>query len=239
MKTKPLYFDDAYLRRVKAKVLKVVERGFIPDQTIFFGKSCGVKPDTGWVRFGSTEHKVNGTRNEDGAIVHLLDSGCDMNVGDGVELILDWEPRYRMMRLHTTLHIISALIWQEYGALVTGSDITPAKAKIDFDFDRSLTEEELEVLRSNVQDIIDKDVSTSTETMSLDEAVSTPGIIRTKRNVLPKGLKTVRIVKIGDIDRQADGGLHVRSTKELGTFRILKHKNKGRGIRRIEVDLVP
>ncbi len=235
MTTRNLFYEDPYLKEASAKIIEISDQGILLDQTIFFGKSCGVKPDTGTISNEKGIANVVNVLRSDKGNIHVIDENPGFGVGDEVNLKIDWDRRYAMMKHHTTLHLISAIVWNKHGVLVTGSDITPEKAKIDFDMSRNFTKEELKEIEDQMRKIIEEDHPTSAEVLSIDEVVSTPGLIRTKNNILPKGLKEVRVVSIGSVDRQADGGIHVKSTKELGSFKILKHKNKGRGIRRLEV----
>ena len=232
--TEKIYFQDAYLKEETARVLAVIEEGIILDRTLFFGKACGVKTDTGYIFFGLNKSKVLSQKTIKNNVVHIIE-GEIPEINAQVKMVLDWGRRYMMMKYHTSLHIISSIIWKRFGVLATGSDITPDKAKIDFDFERNLTKDELKEVEDSINLVIEEDHKTSSFTMPLDKALQTDGIIRTKSNILPKGLQEIRIVKIGTVDQQADGGIHVKSTSEIGEVKIIKHKNKGKGRRRIEI----
>lgn len=235
MKTELLYFSNPYLREIQAKIINIKDESLVLDKTIFFGKSCGVKPDTGIICFGTQSIEVIDVQRKGDQVVHVLKNNPGLEVGQVVNLRIDWERRYSMMKLHTTLHILSALIWKKFNALVTGSDITPEKAKIDFDMSRNFTSEELKWIEQEMNKLIKEGHETSSEFLPIAVLKDHPELIRTKSNILPEGLETIRVVTIGTVDRQADGGLHVKTTNEIGKFKIIKHKNKGRGIRRLEV----
>ncbi|RMG33765.1 MAG: alanyl-tRNA editing protein [Methanobacteriota archaeon] len=235
METELLYYSDAYLKETTATVTEILDEGIILDRTIFFGRSCGVKPDYGTISSKSGVANVVDVRKFDERILHVFDQNPGFKLNEKVTLKIDWKRRYSMMKLHTALHILSSLIWKKFDALVTGSDITPQKAKIDFDLSRNFTKEELQWIEKEMNTIINENHQTSAEILPIEALETHPELIRTKSNILPKGLKTIRVVSIGNVDRQADGGLHVKSTREIESFKILKHKNKGRGIRRLEV----
>ncbi len=237
--TELVYYENQYLKKLNATITQVKGNEIVLDKTIFFGRSCGVKPDRGVIIAGNQKYNIVDIKKEGDSIFHVTDNPIDIGlVGKEAELQIEWPRRYAMMKLHTTLHIVSGLIWQKYHVLVTGSDITPEKASIYFDFDRNLSKEELEELTTEVNRVIMEDHNTYSEEMDIEEAENTPGIIRSKTNILPDGLKVVRIMNIGTVDRQADGGIHVKSTKELGKFKITKQKNKGKGNRKLEVRLL-
>ena len=232
--TELLFFKDPYLKETKAKVIEKLEEGVVFDKTIFFGKSCGVKPDKGKLYFNGHEAEVLSIKKSNGKFIHIIKGDCP-EIFTEVNMKINWNRRYAMMKYHTALHIISTIIWKKYTVLVTGSDINVHKSTIDFEFNRNLNKEELEILENEINSVISKNHKISSEYMSIELALNTPGIIRTKSNLLPKGIKEVRLVKIGNVDLQADGGLHVQSTNEIGRIKIVKHKNKGKGRRRIEI----
>lgn len=235
--TELVYYADAYLDTLTTTVTKVYEEGVVFAATIFFGRSCGVKPDQGRILVNDQVLPCLGVKRSHGDLVHIVDAPSSdfPEVGETVILEIDWQRRFAQMKMHTVLHILSAIVWQDFNTFVTGSDITPTKGKLDFDFDRNLTPEELKAIEERANSIIKEGHETSATTISLEEAVNTPGLIRTKDNILPKGLQEVRIVNIGSVDVQTDGGIHVQRTDEIEPITITKHRNKGKGRRRIEV----
>jgi len=230
------YYDDPYLKELQCTVTEVYQDGFCLDQTIVFGRSCGVKPDTGEFKALDVIYNIIGRREEGNKIIHLVE-GDVPEIGIHGTLTINWEKRLSMMQLHTTLHILSSIIWKEYDVLVTGSDITPEKAKIDFDMERNFTKEELQSLEDRTNKIIVEGHSITSGVISPEEAKKVHGFIRSKTNIIPKGITELRYTKIEDVDMQADGGIHVRSTSEVGGIKITKQKNKGKGRRRLEVIL--
>ncbi len=234
--TELIYYDDPYIREMETRVMEVLDDGIVLDSTIVFGRSCGVKPDEATFTTKSGTYTITDRREESGQIIHILEEGRP-RVGEKGILRIDWARRFSMMKLHTTLHILSSVVLEKFNVLVTGSDITPEKAKIDFDMDRNFTKEELQLIEDEINRIIKEDHRTTSGVISPEEAEKIPGFIRSKSGKLPQGLKELRYTKIEDVDMQADGGIHVRSTSEIGGVKIVKQKNKGRGRRRLEIVL--
>ena len=235
-----LYYKDAYLKELDTKVVSSNEDGVILEQTIFYPGGGGQKPDTGyitWSKNGNTlQATISNTKKVGNEILHVLNEGSPHpEPGTETHLVLDWERRYLMMRVHTSLHLLSAVIWQEYGVQVTGGDIKPGTGKLDFDFEHRLDPETKMHIESKVQELIDADLPVSARVLPREEAFQIPDLIRTKINLLPESLKEIRVVEIEGADLQADGGLHVKHTKEIGTFKIVKSKNKGKGRKRLEI----
>jgi misacylated tRNA(Ala) deacylase len=165
-------------------------------------------------------------------VLHQIDG--EIQVGDDVQCEVDWDYRYKLMKHHTALHILSAVVWDETQAKVTGGTIYENKARLDFD----LIEFNKEMAAGFVEktnQLIDEDHKVSIDFLSREEADKDPDLIRTKVNLLPKSITEIRTVKIGDVDLQADGGLHVKSTKEIGSVSLVKVENKGKGRKRISI----
>ena len=141
------------------------------------------------------------------------------------------------MKHHTTLHVLSAVVFRNYEAKVTGGTIYEDKARLDFDL-QEFNKDLAESLVQETNEELKKDHQVSVEFISREEANKRPELIRTKVNLLPDSIKTLRLVKIGDVDIQADGGLHVKSTKEIGDIQLVKVENKGKGRKRITVGVV-
>lgn len=237
--TRTLYYEDAYLKEVRAKVIEIIDGSLVLDQTIFYPEGGGQKDDFGTIEWDAHKIEIKKLGKSHGKLLHIpVEENLTLpQVGKTVKLKIDWNRRFAMTKIHTALHLLSAMIFEEYGVLVTGGDITPEKGKLDFDFDKNLSLEEREKIQNMVQKAIEDDLQVTSEFISREKAETIPDLIRTKVNLLPKGLIEIRTVKIGEIDYQADGGLHVKSTKELGTFKITKAKNKGKGRRRLEISL--
>jgi Ser-tRNA(Ala) deacylase AlaX len=152
-------------------------------------------------------------------------------VGNSVHGIIDWDRRHRIMRMHTSAHLLSAIFNKETGALITGNQIEPDKSRIDFsldDFDR----EKMLVYCSQANEAIAKNPPVKTYFMKREEALKIPGITKLA-SVMPPDVKDLRIVEIEGYDLQADGGVHVKNLGEVGKIEPLKFENKGKSNRRL------
>ena len=140
------------------------------------------------------------------------------------------------MRTHTALHILCGVVWRDYGAHVTGSDIKPLSARMDFELEQMSADFAAEVeARANREVQAERPVET--ETLSREEAFKIPDLIRTKINLLPESIKEVRTVDIVGLDLQADGGIHVDNTREVGRIKVVGHESKGRINKRLRIEV--
>ena len=233
--TELLYHADSYLKEFLATVTAVTESGVTLDQTAFYPGGGGQPNDVGVIRVGDVEYSVPKVSLVDGAIVHELEGGLP-SVGDTVTGVLDWDRRHKLMRTHTSLHILCGVIWRDYGAQVTGGNMEPLAARMDFEFE-NLTAEFAEEVEAAVNREIDADYPISARILPRDEAMAIPDLIRTKINLLPEGISEVRVLEIHGLDLQADGGTHVASTKEVGRIRIVGHESKGRINKRLRIQI--
>ncbi len=161
----------------------------------------------------------------------MLDSYEGLSPGIEVLGIIDWDRRYRLMRLHTAAHIISAIMYRDYGALITGGQVEPEYARDDFSierFDRQIFEDAIRKANEVVKSGIDLKIYY----MPRDEALKIPGITKLAKK-MPPSYRVLRIVEIPGIDIQADGGPHVRNTREVGEIKLLKVENRGKNKKRI------
>ncbi len=237
--TELLYQKDSYLREMDAHVIKVVEGGVVLDRTVFHPRSGGVAHDTGVLEYCERTYRVVkvGRDRETGEVVHYLDTTDGLKEGAEVHGVIDWDRRYRLMRLHTAAHIISAVMFRDYGALITGGDIQPEKAKDDFSIesmDKSIFEDA--VRKAN--EVVEQGIELKIYWVSREEAFKIPGIVKLA-NRMPPDIKELRIVEIPGIDIQADGGPHVRNTKEIGKIVLLKVENKGKKRKRMYYTVEP
>ena len=235
MATEWLFRDDAYLREASARVVAVHERGIELDRTIFYPQGGGQVGDTGVI---TREHGepigVVDTRKGDAAdaILHLLAPGVpNPEVGETLALAIDWERRYRLMRLHTALHVLSCIVV----APVTGGNIAPDKARLDFDIDMSLLDAGRIERETNA--LIARGTPTETVWITDDELDARPELVKTMSVQPPRGSGRVRLLRIPGIDLQPCGGTHVANIGEIGAIRVLKIKSEGRRNRRVEIAL--
>jgi misacylated tRNA(Ala) deacylase len=153
-----------------------------------------------------------------------------------VNCAVDWDRRHELMRTHTAMHILCGVIWNEYGTAVTGGNMEPLKGRMDFEFD-PLPEGFAERVTELVNEEIAADRRIEISVLPRNSALEDEGLIRTKVNLIPEFVKDIRVVDIVGLDKQADGGTHVRSTGEVGTFAITKTESKGKGNKRIRIQL--
>ena len=236
--TSLLYLHDAYLREFTATVVDVrPDEGsgaaVALDQTAFYATGGGQPHDTGTV--GGA--RVVNVRKEGPLVWHTLD-GDDAVPGAGatVEGVLDWDRRHQLMRTHTALHILCGVIWNEWGVSVTGGNMEPLKARMDFEFD-PLPEGFADRITELVNAEIDADRPIEVSFLPRAEALADDDLIRTKVNLIPEFVTEIRVIDIVGLDKQADGGTHVASTKEVGTFAVTKTESKGKGNKRVRIQL--
>ena len=234
MQEKLLYYEDPYLKEAEAVIRKIVNEGIYLDQTIFYPRGGGQPSDKGVIIVNDKEIPIKNVRKTEQGILHEIDETQYLEEGQKIKLKINWEHRYALMKLHTSLHVLSAIVYNKFGKLVTGGDIAPKKARLDFDLEK-ITPEIKQELEEKLNKELQKGHEVSWEFISRKEAEKIPALIRTKINLLPKEIDPIRIVKIGDIDLQADGGLHVKNTKEIGKIIIKKIENKGKGRKRVVI----
>ena len=166
-------------------------------------------------------HKVVGEAPAEGTIVR----------GD-----VDWDRRHKLMRTHTAMHILCGVIWNEWQVPVTGGNMEPLSARMDFEFD-PLPEGFASRVEKLVNEAIERDYPIEVSFLPRADAVLDADLIRTKVSLIPETVKEIRVVDIVGLDKQADGGTHVRSTREVGTFRVVKTESKGKGNKRLRVEI--
>ncbi|RSN66981.1 alanyl-tRNA editing protein [Candidatus Korarchaeum cryptofilum] len=225
-----IYQADCYVTDFEARVTRVEGNKLFLDRTAFHPTSGGVANDTGFIESSSGRWNVIDVI-EEGDVVHLLDSKPDLSVGDIVRGHIDWDRRYRLMRLHTADHILTAILYKEKGALVTGGHIDPEYAKSDFSLERGEREVFEEAIKK-VNEIASSGIEVKIYFLPREEAMKIPGIVKLAAK-MPPTLEKLRIVEIPGIDIQADGGPHVRNTREIGEVKLLKVENKGKGKKRV------
>jgi misacylated tRNA(Ala) deacylase len=237
MATKPLYLYDSYLKEFEAKILQKTGNQIILDQTAFHPLTGGVAYDIGYLTRGDLKCKVVKVEinKETKEIIHTIEEEVDLNQGDLVKGILDWERRHRLMRLHTAAHLIAAIMYTDYNALITGGQVDSEHAKLDFNLprtDREIFEAAVEKATKEAS----KGVQLRIYFLARDEALKMPGVVKLAEKMPPQE-KELRIVEIPGADLQADGGPHVKNTDEIGEIHLLKIENKGKNQRRVYFDV--
>jgi misacylated tRNA(Ala) deacylase len=235
MPTELLFRDDAYLRTATARVVAVSERGIELDRTLFYPLGGGQAGDSGTLRRASGEHvAVTDTRKGDAAdrVLHVpAPASPAPEPGEEVTLELDWPRRYRLMRLHTALHLLSCVIT----APVTGGNITPDKARLDFDIELQLLQAERIERETNA--LIAAGAVTETAWITEAELDAQPELVKTMSVQPPRGAGRVRLLRIPGIDLQPCGGTHVADIGEIGAIRVLRIRSEGRHNKRVEIAL--
>ncbi|MEM1895855.1 MAG: alanyl-tRNA editing protein AlaXM [Nanopusillaceae archaeon] len=230
--TKLLYWYDSYLKEFNARVIEIVENKIVLDQTIFHPRSGGVVNDIGKIIYKGEEYNVIDVYKENNKIYHVLDKLPSFNIGDIIYGIIDWDRRYRLMRLHTAAHIISAILYRDYNAFVTGGEITPDYGRDDYSISSENWKNAFEDAIRKANDIIKMGIPVKIYFLKREEAMKIPGIIKLLERA-PPDMEEWRIVEIENIDIQADGGPHVSNTKEIGEIKIMKLENRGKNKKRL------
>lgn len=228
--TQALFTDDAYLQRCDAVIEQVVDHGVVLNQTVFYPLGGGQPGDRGYLQTadGRQLRVVDTRKGEAGAIVHYVADGHGLQVGDTVSVQLDWDRRYRHMRMHTALHLLGAVI--PFG--VTGGNISEQKSRLDFDMADTVDKESV---TQQVNTLINADHPVSTRWITDEELDAQPELVRTMSVQPPRGVGRVRLLAIGDVDLQPCGGTHVKHTGEIGPIKISKVEKKGKHNRRINL----
>jgi misacylated tRNA(Ala) deacylase len=233
--TQELSATDAYATSCDATVEQVTQRGIVLDRTVFYARSGGQPGDTGALRWDGGETVVVDTVKEGGTLLHLAE-GDPPPVGAVVTAEIDWDRRHTLMRTHTALHALSAVVFRDYDVKVTGGNMEPGVARMDFELDTINAEFGREVEEKlNAELAADRPVRVSF--VPRTEALADPDLIRTKVNLIPDSVDPIRVIEIEGLDKQADGGTHVRSTAEVGHVRVAKTENKGKAFKRMRIEL--
>ncbi len=229
--TRALYMDDSYLKTWNAKVTGVKDEKFIIlDNTAFYPKGGGQQWDEGIIIKNGEEFKVVYVGKFSGEISHEVNEP-GLKEGDDVTCEIDWERRYTFMRYHTASHLLSNLLYKRANAKITGNQIEMDKTRMDFSM-QDYSPEKLHAFADEANKIIEQNLPITVEYMSKNEVLGKPELARLAVG-LPKNIKEFRIVKIGEVDIQVDGGTHVKNLQEIGKIEITKTVNKGKNNRRI------
>ncbi len=205
------------------------ENGVVLDRTAFYPRGGGLPSDVGVIVYGGKEFSVNFVYSEGDVVVHEVQG--DIPVGATVTGKIDWERRYRIMKLHTAAHVIVGVAYSNFGVLITGGDITLEKGHLDFSFER-MDRELFKQIVAEADKLAKEGHNVKIYYMKREGVLKTPGLVKLAEKLPPK-IDVLRIVEIEGIDVQADGGPHVANTKEIGTIKFLKAKNVGKGRKRI------
>jgi misacylated tRNA(Ala) deacylase len=227
--TESLYLRDAYLVSFTGTVVGVDDHAIALDRTAFYPTGGGQPYDTGTL----AGLRVTDVRKADGLVWHTVD-GAPPAVGTSVKGEVDWERRHALMRTHTALHVLCGVIWNEWGVPVTGGNMEPLAARMDFELDPTP-----DGFGARAESLVAAEIAADrpieVSFIPRAEAVLDEALIRTKVSLVPESVAEIRVVDIVGLDKQADGGTHVRSTGEVGRVRVVKTESKGKGNKRIRI----
>ena len=235
-RTDRLELADQTLREWDALVLDASADGIVLDRSAFYPGGGGQPPDHGVLLWGGVQTRIDGVRK--GGDLYLIPREGDPlpPSGTAVRGAVEDSRRTALMRTHSALHLLGGVVFRDYGALVTGGNMEPLEARMDFNLP-----EVPAGFREHLAEACDKEVGADraikVENLPREQAFAIPDIIRTATNLLPPDIEIVRIVDIVGLDTQADGGTHVRSTRQIGGIEITKVENKGKGFRRVRIRL--
>ena len=228
-----LCYNDSYLQDFEAIVTDVVGTGIVLDKTVFYPGGGGQPCDTGTIKWDGGSTEISKVSRVDGKLVHKVEDSMP-DVGESITGVIDWDKRYQLMRTHTALHILCGVVWRDYAAQVTGGNMTPLQARMDFELSEMSSG-----FASEIENLVNQEVQAERDikvfNLSREEAFKIPDLIRMKINKLPDSISEVRIVDISGLDLQADGGPHVHNTREVGNIRVIGHESKGRINKRLRI----
>jgi misacylated tRNA(Ala) deacylase len=237
--TELLYQTDAYREKFTAQVVSVENGALVLDRTAFYPGGGGQPADKGSLTWNGQTLVLAKVKKIGDQVHHWVQLGDGQQappVGAELEGVLDWDHRFKLMRTHTALHILCGVIWRDYGAQVTGGNMQPLKARMDFELEHMSAS-----FASDVETKINAEVAAARDVrvdiLPREEAFQIPDLIRTKINLLPPAITRVRVVEIAGLDLQADGGTHVANTQEVGVIHVVKHESKGKINKRLRIAL--
>ena len=234
--TEKVFYQDSYQKTLNSEVVDVLDNGVVLAATIFYPLGGGQPGDTGRLTINGRDYRVVDTRFAPDRvnIVHFLeddDLGA-IHAGDPVDMEIDWERRHHLMRMHTSMHLVCALI----SAQATGGAVGETESRLDFDLQGEVVDKEK--LTAELNALVAKAIPVSIGAITDEELDRNPGLVRTMSVQPPRGHGTIRTITIEDTDYQPCGGTHVRNTAEIGELLVTGLKNKGRQNKRISLALV-
>jgi misacylated tRNA(Ala) deacylase len=234
--TDRIYLRDAERRSFSATITEINDDGAVGlDATCFYPTGGGQPHDTGTIAWDDGSATVTSVSGRGPVVFHTLDD-TPPPVGTEVTGTVDWDRRHQLMRTHTVLHILCGVIWNEWRTPVTGGNMEPLSARMDFEFDPLP-----EGFATRVTDLVNAEIAADrpieVSFLPRSEALADDDLIRTKVNLIPDSVTEIRIVDIVGLDKQADGGTHVARTGEVGRFEVIKTESKGKGNKRLRIQL--
>jgi len=238
-RTHRLELTDQTVREWDATVLaSSADDGIVLDRSAFYPGGGGQPPDEGVLLWGGVQTRIVGVRRGDDLALIPHDDDPLPPVGTPVRGAVEEQRRTALMRTHSALHLLGGVVYRDFGALITGSNMNPLEGRLDFNLDAVPDGFRDQVLAAaNLEVAADRAIEV--RVLPRAQAFAIPDIIRTATNLVPEHVEIVRLVDITGLDVQADAGTHVASTKAIGALEIVKVENKGRGFRRVRVRLQP
>jgi len=233
--------QDNYIKSFTAKVIAKGEDYLVLDQTAFYPEGGGQESDQGKITFGDTSLTVQKVKREEGEVRHyVLEREQLPAVGQEVQAELDWPRRYTHMRYHTAIHVLSTYMKEHFHSEVVGNNISTRNGRADFHLEQALTPEQLESIEEGLNEIIAKHLPVKISFMPRAEAIrflEEKGYQTDYINMVPKSVKTFRIVSVGDYDHASCAGTHVANTSEIGRILVVKRRSMGKGKERVTLAL--
>lgn len=223
--TELLYQTDSYLKTFNAVVIShdVEANAVLLDRTAFYPGGGGQPADRG--QLVADDGRVFTVKKAARGNLHVVEGDLPP-VGAAVAGEIDWQHRYSLMRVHTALHVLCGVVWHDYGASVTGGNMEPFKARMDFEFER-MQKDLVAEIEARINEEAAKNHAIATQILPREQAFEIPDLIRTKVNLLPESVQQIRTVEIVGLDLQACGGTHLANTGEIGPIRVTDYKSKG------------
>ncbi|GAA2426494.1 alanyl-tRNA editing protein [Actinomadura vinacea] len=235
-RTARLELDDQSLRDWDAIVLDAGPERIILDRSAFYPGGGGQPPDRGVLLWQGVQTRIAGVRKSDELELIPVEGDPVPPAGTGVRCAVEDDRRSALMRTHSGLHLLCGVVFRDYGCLVTGGNMEPLSARMDFDL-REVPPGFKQAVEDACNQEVEADRRIQVKSLPRAEAFEIPDIIRTATNLVPPEVEDVRIVDIVGLDTQADGGTHVASTKQIGRISVAKVENKGRGFRRLRIKI--
>ena len=233
-----VYQTDAYKQNLKTKIIAVDEdkKAVRLNRTIFYPGGGGQPADQGWIDLNGTLLNIVKTERDGSKLWYIVEGNVPSKSME-VELKINWERRYQLMRTHTAMHILCGVIWRDYQAQVTGGNMEPLAGRMDFEFE-NMSRDLVTEIEKKINIEVQNEREIAIEILPREKANKIPDLIRTKINLLPPHLTEIRTVEIKGLDLQADGGTHVKNTSELSKMKITKKESKGQDRDRIVYTLL-
>ena len=225
-----LFIGNPYLKEFDAKIVNINTNQITLDQTAFYARSGGQPGDTGRLTTnGMTINIIDTIKDQENNIIHIAENNIELEIGEKIQGIINWDKRYKHMRMHSALHLLCSVIPLD----VTGGQIGYDKSRLDFNAqDYKIEKEKIE---DKINNFVKENYEISYQWITNDELEKQPELVRTMSVQPPKIKGKIRLVKIGNVDLQPCGGTHVKSTSEIGKIEIGKIENKGKMNRRVNL----